>query len=398
MKRLAAACLALLAGCGGGGGGAPAAVTPPPTPVVTASGAGTVALPPLSSTAALGQKMFNDVSLSASGALSCASCHAVAAQGSAPNALAVQLGGATGATAGFRASPSVRYASLIPEFSVKDGAPRGGYNHDGSARNLADQAAGPLLSAHEMANASRADFVAKLRRAAYADEFAGVFGAGIYNDIDETFARATFALQQYLKQDTRLAPFDAKFDAVLRGQAIFSPSEQRGLALFNDPNKGNCAACHTSSVAQDGTHPVFSDFSFHNLGVPRNRALAANKDAAYFDLGVCGRAEFADRADLCGAFKVPSLRNVASRKVFFHNGAFTDLREVVRFYARRDTHPAEWYPLGSKFDDVPEQYRGHVESKTAPYNRLPGMAPALTEAEIDDIVQFLNTLNDGFRN
>ncbi len=109
----------------------------------------------------------------------------------------------------------------------------------------------------------------------------------------------------------------------------------------------------------------------------------------------------AARTDLCGAFKVPSLRNVAQRQVLFHNGRFTSLKEALTFYGQRDTNPEKWYPLDAagsvrKFDDLPAAYRGNVNTTEAPYNRKPGDAPALTDAEIDDVVAFLRVLSDGY--
>ena len=75
---------------------------------------------------------------------------------------------------------------------------------------------------------------------------------------------------------------------------------------------------------------------------------------------------------------------------------------ALQFYVRRDTNPEEWYPLGPgsvprKFDDLPAQYHANVNITEAPYNRVPGHAPALSEREIDDLIAFLDTLTDGFR-
>ena len=100
-------------------------------------------------------------------------------------------------------------------------------------------------------------------------------------------------------------------------------------------------------------------------------------------------------------FRTPSLRNVATRRVYFHNGVFHRLENVVRFYAERDTRPQKWYPLGKnevtlKFDDLPAQYRDNVDTQ-APFDRRIGDQPALTEADIRDVVAFLNTLTDGYR-
>ena len=131
--------------------------------------------------------------------------------------------------------------------------------------------------------------------------------------------------------------------------------------------------------------------------------IAANADPAYYDLGLCGpsRSDLAARTDLCGAFRVPSLRNVAATAPYFHNGSLKTLTDVVRFYVRRDTNPEEWYPTDSagvvqKFNDLPEAYRRNVNTTEVPYNRKPGDSPALDASEIADLVAFLNTLTDGY--
>ena len=124
---------------------------------------------------------------------------------------------------------------------------------------------------------------------------------------------------------------------------------------------------------------------------------------AYFDLGLCGplRTDLRDRPDFCGRFRTPTLRNVAARQSFFHNGAVHDVAEAVRFYATRDTNPAHWYGREGRsaggapraFDDLPERYRGNVESGP-PFGGKRGSKPALSERDIADIVAFLGTLTD----
>lgn len=392
---LAAVFALTLAGCGGSGS------------ADTTATAGEVSSPSdgLSAAASVGQKLFADRSLSASGTQSCASCHDPA-NGHAPaNDLAVQLGGPRDSTPGFRAVPSLRYLNANPSFYFDaEGTPTGGFNRDGRADTLAAQANRPLLAAHEMANLDKSTFISRLRSVSYIEEFRRVFGADILDRPEDAFDRATFALQQFQKEAPEFHPFDSKYDLFLDGKAALTESELRGLAWFNSPGKGNCAACHTSARGADGSPPLFTDFTYDNLGVPRNPAIPANADPGYFDLGLCGpdRTDLSARGDLCGAFKVPTLRNVATRKAFFHNGVFHDLRDAIRFYVRRDTNPEEWYPVGAdgtvqKFNDLPAAYRANVNTTEAPYNRQPGMAPALTEAEIDDVVSFLKTLTDGYR-
>lgn len=381
--------LAFLVSCGGGGG----ADLPGPT-----EPAG------LSATAQLGQKIFNDVSLSASGKQSCASCHVATAGLAQSNDLPAQLGGPLMNLQGQRISPSIRYLSTNTAFFfAADGTPTGGFFWDGRAASLQEQAGQPFLNPVEMANESKADVVALLAKTPYASEFKAQFGSGIFSDVDSAFQRITIALQQYQLEDSDFKPFSSKYDAFLRGKAQLSAQEMRGLVLFNNPTKANCVACHPSGMGANGAMPLFTDFTFDRLGVPRNPALSQNDDPQYYDMGLCARAgdDLIARKDLCGLFKVPSLRNAALRKAFFHNGYFKNLKDVVTFYVQRDTNPEKWYPKTAdrsfdKFNDLPPEWRRNVNVLEVPYNRTVGQAPALDDAEIDDVVAFLQTLTDGF--
>jgi len=384
---LIAVLIALLAACGGGGSGNDSPDTK------------------LSAAAALGEQIFNDATLSASGQMSCATCHVAATAHTTGNPdLVVPAGGAMLATPGFRNAPSLRYLNLNPAFFFdKDGAPTGGFNRDGRANSLMEQVQRPFLGAHEMANESPAAVIEKLKSAPYAEEFRRLFGAGILDTPDAAFDRVRFALAQYQTEDADFHRFDRKYDFFLAGRATLTGREVQGLALFNNPDKGNCAACHPSGRGANGASPLFTDFTCDNIGVPRNPAIPANADGAYFDLGLCGpfRTDLAQRSELCGAFKVPTLRNVALSAPYFHNGRFRTLKEVVGFYVRRDTNPDEWYPLNAdgsvnKYDDLPPQYHRNVNATEAPYNRRQGEVPALTPDEIDLVVEFLNTLTDGY--
>ncbi len=353
---------------------------------------------------ALGKLIFHDVSLSASGKQSCASCHSPDHAHAAPNALAVQLGGPNLDQFGARAVPSLRYLAETPAFAFdEEGTPSGGFNHDGSAETLAAQAERPLLAANEMANLTRAAVVDKLRRAAYAPAFRKIYGENSLDDVETAFAKLSDALQRYQLEAPEFHPFDSKYDAYLAGKATLSEVEMRGLQIFNDEKRGNCAACHPSAKRDDGRPPLFTDFTYDALGVARNKAIPANADPGHVDLGLCksGRNGRAAESSECGKFKVPTLRNVATRNVFFHNGQVTSLRDAVAFYVSRDTHPEKWYPTVKgkvqKFDGLPAAYHRNVNVDEVPYHRKRGEKPALTEQEIDDVVAFLRTLDDGYR-
>jgi cytochrome c peroxidase len=239
-----------------------------------------------------------------------------------------------------------------------------------------------------MANASAAAVVAATERAAYADTMRSLFGPTIFREPARAFAAICEALEYFQQTPWIFSPFSSKYDAALRGQVRLSAQETRGQAVFEDKAKGNCARCHRSSVGADGRPPLFTDFGFAALGLPRNSDIPANRDPAYFDLGLCGplRRDFSHRTQYCGLFRTPTLRNVALKKSFFHNGVFHALRDAVAFYARRDAEPPE-----ETLKDLPAAYRSHIESGP-PF----GNKRVLSDADVDDLVAFLETLTDGY--
>ncbi len=393
-------------------GAAPAPT--PARPSVEASGSsgfyGTVfeKTPSANAMTALGRRMFFDPSLSASGRQSCASCHDPRFAYGPPDDRAVQLGGPRLDLPGVRAVPSLRYLQNVPAFTEHffesdgndsaDQGPAGGNAWDGRAPSKHDQARIPLLSPFEMANANEDAVVARLSKAAYADEVRATFGSHVFDDRALAFKAATLALEVFQQSPVDFYPYDSKYDAYLRGKAVLSANEARGLALFNDATKGNCASCHPTTI-REGAFPAFTDFGFIALGVPRNPAIPANRAAAYHDLGLCGpiRTDLAGHPEYCGLFRTPSLRNVASRATFFHNGVTHTLRDAVRFYAERDVRPERWFPKRGRavalYDDLPMRYKANVE-KEAPFGGKRGDRPVLDDREIDDIVAFLETLSD----
>lgn len=390
---------------------APMADTPPKAAAGAYYGIPFQKQPSAQALTGLGQTLFFDASLSASGRMSCATCHDPKFAFGPPNGHSVQPGGADLKQAGTRAVPSLRYIQNVPAFTEHyteddgndsiDLGPTGGHTWDGRAQSTHEQARLPLLSPLEMANTGEAQVVAKVQVAPYAGRFRDTFGEDVFKDPQLAFKGVQLALEVYQQTPREFYPYDSKYDAWLRRQVQLSLQEQRGLALFNDPHKGNCATCHPSAI-RNGAFPSFSDFGFIALGVPRNAAIPANRKPGYYDLGLCGpaRTDLADREEYCGMFRAPSLRNVTLRKVFFHNGAFHSLEQVLHFYAERDTNPGKWYPRkadGSidKFDDLPPQYRGNVNME-APFGGKPGGTPALSEDEIKDLIAFLGTLTDGY--
>jgi cytochrome c peroxidase len=155
-------------------------------------------------------------------------------------------------------------------------------------------------------------------------------------------------------------------------------------------------------LSENGGLPQFTDYGYAALGLPRNMKIPANTKPRYYDMGLCGpqRQDLSDNAEYCGLFKVPSLRNVALKNVFYHNAAATDLEAAVRFYAERDAYPQRWYPKNAaghvrKFNDIPVKYQGNMEDES-PFGQKRGK-PDLSNADVKDIVAFLKTLTDGYK-
>jgi cytochrome c peroxidase len=363
---------------------------------------------------ALGRLIFFDPSLSASGRMSCATCHSPLHAYGPPTARAVALGGPNMDREGMRAIPTLRYvlnrtpvwgkefvSNPADQILEAGEGPIGGFGWDGRFNTLREQAEFPLLAPNEMANAGPEEVAEKLRLAPYANRFRKLFGAKIFDDPRGAYSSALAALERFELDDPSFHPYSSKYDAFLDGRAQLSSQELRGLGLFNDPRRGNCASCHLDAKGADGSHPILTDYQFEALGVPRNPEIRANAAPEYFDQGLCGplREDQKAASDYCGMFKTPTLRNVATRKVFFHNGRFHSLREALRFYVRRDTEPRLWYPVSSsdrdnKFDDLPQALRGNIDVIDEPLTRHEGDAPAWSDVEIDDVMAFLETLTD----
>lgn len=430
---LAIALSSALAACGGGSSsGSSSGGAAAPGSSAAASNA------KLSPAAQVGAKMFFDQRLSGSGKMSCATCHDPNSAYGPPNDLSVQLGGTGLDRMGTRAVPSLRYKNVTPPYAdlldnpdgISVPGPGGGFAWDGRAATLADQAGMPMLDPNEMANASAADVVAKLQTAPYADLFRAAFGAEAFASVDAAFKNAGQALQAFQLEDRSFHPFSSKYD-LYAGNKIggaLTVAEARGMKIFTDPDIGNCASCHYQGAGLSGSAALFTDFSYEAIGVPRNAKISADADPAYFDIGLCGplRTDHppAPGNTFCGMFKAPTLRNVANRKSFFHNGVMHSLDQVIRFYNTRDTMPEIWYPtVGGtpkptpdagfptyglittqftggtvkKFDDLPPQFASNIDPQMPQDGRPAHSAPPMSEQDIADLTCFLNILTDGYK-
>ena len=332
----------------------------------------------------LGKKLFFDKDLSTPVGQSCADCHAPEKGFADPNPDIPVSRGVHKDRFGNRNDLPAAYAAFSPTFHYdpNEGLYVGGQFWDGRAEDLTEQAKGPFLNPLEMANPDEKAVVDKVRHSEYADLFRTVFGAVAFKDPNETYGMIAEAIAAY-EESHELNPFNSKYDFFLAGKVSMTEQEKRGLELFEAEEKGNCAACHPSQPSADGTPPLFTDFTYDNLGAPKNPENPFyylpekfNPDGINFiDLGLGGVLE---KPSEIGKFKVPSLRNVAKTGPYFHNGFFKNLRQVVVFYNTRDVGP---WPPPEVGVNVNRDELGDL---------------GLTEQEIDDIVAFLHTLTDGY--
>lgn len=329
----------------------------------------------------LGQTLFEDVSLSANGNQSCASCHGSSLAFTDPdNAIPVSEGSNAGLF-GTRNTPTIAYARFVPplhqEFAEGEMLWMGGLFLDGREDSLEDQAKRPFFNPVEMNNGDVASLITRLRSSPSATEFLSVFGADALDPgkEDQALEQIAHAIAAF-ERTPAFSPFTSRFDQYVRGEASLTPQELEGMALFVRADKGNCAACHVMSRGANGEPPVFTDFSYDNLGVPRNTD-ARFYTATFADPGLAANVRV-NNPLLNGKFRVPTLRNIEKTAPYMHNGVFTDLRTVVEFYSTRDSDPQRWGE--TEFPDT--------------INRSELGNLRLSDKEIDAIVAFMKTLTD----
>lgn len=391
----------------------------------------------------LGKALFFD-KISEPNSMSCADCHAPQTGFTGPipgiNLKGAVYRGAVPQRFGNRKPPASSYATFSPIFHFDEGEGLffGGNFWDGRATGeglgnpAADQALGPFLNPVEQNNPSKQVVLEKVAASKYADLWEQVWGEPISYatpaDIEMNYDRIGLAIAAY-ESSPEVDQFSSKFDSFWKNVTTagmdvaaidmtnwqdytgfgLAKKETEGLALFNDETKGKCALCHVLDPVVDkhGAErpPVFTDFSFDNLGVPKNPENPFYRmDKVYLDDGTPinplgdtwidpglggfleTRPEWESMAeDNYGKHKVPTLRNVDKRpgdgfvKAYMHNGVFKSLKEVVRFYNTRDVEdwPAPEVPENVNTDELGDL--------------------GLTKKEENLIVAFMQTLSDGYR-
>lgn len=397
----------------------------------------TIAFAGLTKQEELGQLLYFDRYLSANQNQSCSSCHDPSA-GMAdplnlrlPEVFATSAGSET-ALFGGRNAPTAKYAMFSPPFSYIAQFPEGGQFWDGRATGgdptvtdglgngptfdaLVDQAKGPFLNPVEMNMGTQAAVIGALKDPSnpnalrYQELFNKIYKINLAN-LDLTndaavwtaYDAVALAIAAFEKTEV-FAPFTSKFDAVTVGAENFTADEAAGEILFNDVATANCAACHPG--------PIFTDFSYDNLGIPQN-PLHSAKDPG-LGAGENPMIPTADLALVEGLFKVSNLRNLPLTAPYGHNGYFPNPESIVQFYNTRDVYPCPT-PLGGYTIATPNELAlGHIPGyspgagalvdngycwdvpefgDTVNADELGNLG--LTPLEVDQIVSFLKTLSD----
>jgi cytochrome c peroxidase len=362
--------------------------------VLTAAATAQTPAPAYDSLEHWGEALFFDTDLSANRTESCASCHSPELAFTDPRdtaaGRAVSIGD-DGASLGDRNAPTAAYARFSPAFHRTDmGKWKGGQFHDGRAATLADQAKGPPLNPIEMGMTDEAAVAARLwDNPRYLATMTALKGPDTASDPHAAFTAMAEAIAAFEATDT-FAPFDSKYDRFLRGEEKLSDEEELGRLLFFSNQFTNCNICHQLNRDPGAEKETFSNYEYHNIGVPANpRARAVNGVApGHVDRGLLDNPNISDPAQ-AGKFKVPTLRNVAVTGPYMHNGVFADLRTVILFYNKYNSKLPERQinpETGAPFDppEVPANI-ALTELETG---------PALDDQRIDAIVAFLKTLTD----
>jgi cytochrome c peroxidase len=406
----------------------------------------------LSSMEQLGMNLYFDENLSGPQGQSCASCHDPDFGFDDPDSDLPVSEGVIPHRFGDRNSPMSAYAMYAPalHFDTDEGLWIGGQFWDGRATGavlddpLADQAIGPPLNPLEMANPNMRTYINAIKQSDYAELFEQVWGESALKDVETAYNQAGLAVAAFERTDL-FAQFSSEYDyyldqcldaGVLAGdcamgtgdaipvaESIFTEQEWAGFQLFmNDINDNNgvldegegamCVLCHVADWTDAGDYeldvivpdwapsgmvpPLFTDFTFDNLGVPKNwdnpflyMPPNLNPDGVdRIDLGLGGflaanpdlLPEGYMASDDNGKFKVMTLRNLGVTAPYSHNGLFAELLDITHFYNTRDDPAAGW--------DAPEV------PATINTEELGNLGLSGTQEEA--LVAFMMTLTDGY--
>ena len=342
----------------------------------------------------LGERLFFDAILSKNQTQSCSTCHNPERGFVDDRDNGVAGAGSLGddqKSVGDRNTPTASYAMFSPEFhfDAKKGEYVGGQFYDGREHDLAGQAGGPPTNPVEMGMPSKKFVADRLKQDPYySKEFKKLYGEDAFNDPQNAFAKMAQAIAAF--ETTKIfAPFDSKYDRFLKGEYDLTPLEDLGRTLFFSNNNNNCASCHLLKK-EDAPRETFTNYQYHNIGVPQNHDLMSKNvvdPKTYVDHGLLNNPEVTDKKH-DGKMKVPTLRNVAVTGPYMHNGVFRKLSTVVEFYDKYVNEERTINPETGKAWSKPEVEVGETDMK------LLKEAKALSDKKVKALVAFMNALTD----
>lgn len=368
------------------------------TPSIFAQSKGTVRQVELTEEELLGARLFSDARLSSPQGQSCMSCHHPRAAFSDPRHNLPVSRGATPTHFGGRNAPSAMYAKFVPPLQLvkeEDGESYiGGLFWDGRAENLIEQAKGPFLNPLEMGSTKLYVVTQVCQSEVYGDLFRKVFGDKVCpkkwteRKVEKAYHLVAKAIASFEATDF-FSPFASKYDRVMAKQDTFTEEELRGFQIYQDKNKANCAACHVLDETNISGKALFTDFTYDNLGVPKNSELEA---LGHRDLDI-GLAATTGRDEDRGAFRVPTLRNIAVTAPYGHNGYFQTLEQIVDFYNTRDVKSR---CKGSLSADEAQKQNCWPKPEIAENMNTEELGNLkLSTQDQKDLIAFLRTLTDG---
>ena len=346
----------------------------------------------------LGKKLFFDTLLSKNGTQSCSTCHNPENAFVDDRANGVRGAGSLGddgISIGDRNTPTASYAMFSPKFHFdkKNNEFKGGQFYDGREHTLKGQAGGPPTNPVEMGIPSKEFMAQRLENDInYNKEFKSVYGQDIFNDSAKTYEMMAQAIAAF-ETTEEFAPFDSKYDRFLKDEYDLTPLEDLGRTLFFSNNNNNCSSCHVLKT-EDAPKETFTNYKYHNIGVPQNHELMAKNvvdEKTFIDHGLMQNPmvkKLENAREYDGKIKVPTLRNVAVTGPYMHNGVFQDLTTVVKFYDKYVNKEQTINPETNKPWAKPEVVVGAKDMK------LLKKAKALNERKIKALVAFMNTLTD----
>lgn len=365
---------------------------------------------------AFGEALFFDTSLSRHGNQACASCHDPGRAFADPRSLTTGVGasiGSDGSSIGHRNAPSLTYIATTPALTLNDATPtavapqyrtpttvttrpadsiRGGFFWDGREATLESQVLSPFVNDREMA---LADLTELAQRVAVNARYQSYLGISEFTAGQEAHVLASIAdsLSTYLRSAV-FNSYDSRYDRFLRGEINASATEMAGMGLFFSPGFTNCATCHQAGGTAYAPNEPFTNHRYENIGTPINRTLLTRNGMGedFRDAGLAlnpALGDTFDADDINGRFKVPGLRNVAVTAPYMHNGAFSELDTVMRFY----NHYNETGHSGRINPETGQPWAASNNPDGIATDKLRGSFP-LSDRQLSALSAFLRMLTD----